>query len=207
MRSCHGFVKNNYPIDKREKNGYNQATGKLNPFMEVIFMKKIIALLLSVLMLLSAVCVFAAAEDEEPAAEPAATYTIVYVVNGATIKTVQVAEGEKPEAPEEPQPYTDADGKIWEFHGWISSVESDPEKRYYPGTMPPATCDVTYTAEFYITYEPSQKPTVTLFAFLQGIFQNLTKIFAAATDTVKTWTSHIGIASDFVKELFTNVID
>lgn len=161
-------------------------------------MKKTISLFLSVLMLLSVFGMFAAAEDTQ-------TYTVTFVVNGTTVSTQTVAEGETPEAPAEPAAYTDDEGKVYEFHAWISSVETDPEKRFYPDTLPAVTSDVTYTAEFYVTFEPSKDTTVTLFSFLQSIFQNITKVFAAATDTVKTWTDHIGIASDFVKELFENV--
>ena len=161
-------------------------------------MKKTISLFLSVLMLLSVFRVFAAAEDA------ATTYTVTYIVNGETVSTQTVAEGEKPTAPENPASYTDADGKVYEFQGWVSSDSGASEPYYYQGTMPAVTSDVTYTAEFVVTFEPSKAP-VTLFAFLQGIFQNLTKIFAAATDNVKQWTAHLGIASDFVKELFENI--
>ena len=164
-------------------------------------MKKAIALVLSLLMLVSVFAVFAAAEDGE--APAATTYTVTFIVNGETFNTQTIAEGETPEPPGDPQPYT-VDGTVYEFSGWTSSV-GDPDKLYYRNTLPAITSDVTFTAKYVITYEPSENPTVTLFSFLQGIFQNLTKIFAAATDNVKTWTNHLGIASDFVRDLFENV--
>ena len=148
-------------------------------------MKKCIALLLSVLMLLSVFAVFAAADDAETPAEEPASYVVTFIDNGNTVATQTVEAGKSPEAPAEPQPYSDASGKIYEFHAWVSSLDG---KSYSPFDLPAATADTVYTAEYYVTYEPSEEPTVTLFAFLQGIFQNVTKIFAAATNNVKTWS-------------------
>ncbi len=176
-------------------------------------MKKFVSLLLSVLMLVSVFSVFAAAEgdvvtppgntgNEDPAPQEETTYVITFMDNGRTVATLNVAAGEVPEAPAHPQPYSDADGRIFEFHAWISSADG---KSYSPFDLPAASSDVVYTAEYYCTYEPSEKPTVTFFSFLQGIFQNLTKVFAAAANNVKTWTQHLGKGSDFVKAMFENV--
>lgn len=167
-------------------------------------MKKFVSLFLSVLMLLSVFAMFAAAEGDEPApAEEAAVYVVTFVDNGKTVATQNVTAGESPKAPDHPVPYSDEEGRIYEFHAWISSVDG---KSYSPFDLPAATSDVVYTAEYYVTYEPSEEPAVTFFSFLQGIFQNLTRIFAAAANNVKTWTKHLGEGSDFVKALFENVI-
>ena len=163
-------------------------------------MKKFLALFLSVLMLVSAIAFVAAAEDDTTP-EETEEYTVTYDVNG-NLSTETVAAGQTPSVHAIPQPYSDAEGRIYEFHAWISSVDG---KSYSPYDMPVITSDVTFKAEFYVTYEPSEQPAVTFFSFLQGIFQNLTKIFAAATNNVKIWTKHLTEGSDFVKALFENV--
>lgn len=167
-------------------------------------MKKFLSVFLSVLMLLSVFAVFAAADDAETPAEETASYVVTFVdSNGTVLATQTVEAGKSPKAPAEPQPYSDASGKIYEFHAWICSLDG---QSYSPFDLPAATADTVYTAEYYVTYEPGEQSAVTFFSFLQGIFQNLTKIFAAATNNVKTWTQHLSLGSEFFKALFENVI-
>ena len=129
-------------------------------------MKKFLAVLLSVLMILSAVSVFAFAEDEPK------TYMVTFIdYNGSVIATIPAAEGEEIIAPANPsRPSIDTIDYI--FNGWISSADG---KKYYQYTIPAVTADVTYTADYLA--DETETDIISFFDFIQNLFSNMNVIF------------------------------
>ena len=129
-------------------------------------MKKFLAVLLSVLMIFSAVSVFAFAEDEPK------IYTVTFVdYNGTVIDTISAAEGEVIIAPANPsRPSVDSVDYI--FSGWISSADG---KKYYQYQIPAVTANVTYTADYLA--DETETDIISFFDFIQNIFSNLNVIF------------------------------
>lgn len=132
-------------------------------------MKKIIAVLLSVLVIFSTVSLVCFAQDEE---EPMTYYTITFVDHdGTTLGTRMIVEGGVIDAPENP---VRANTKEVEyiFKGW----SSDGGKTVYaPKTLPIATADVTYTAIY--AEEKIDTDTFTFWKFVQSVFARINMIF------------------------------
>ena len=129
-------------------------------------MKKFLAVILSVLMIFSAVSVFAFAEEEPK------IYMVTFTdYNGSVIATIPAAEGEKITAPANPvRPSVDSVDYI--FNGWISSANG---AKYYQYTIPAVTADVTYTADYLA--DETETDLITFYGFIRNIFSNLNVIF------------------------------
>ena len=133
-------------------------------------MKKIIAVLLSVLLLFSAFSVVSFAEGED---EEKPIYKITFVdYDGTPLGSRQVPQGEIISAPENPARAEDKENKIeYIFKGWSAD---DGVTVYAPKTLPVATADATYTAVYA---EDVIEDTFTFWNFVQSIFDRINLIF------------------------------
>lgn len=131
-------------------------------------MKKIIAVLLSVLVLFSAVGVAAFAEGES---EKQDYYTITFVdYDGKVLGTRQVLYGGIVMAPANPT-RENTDEYEYVFKGW----SADGGKTvYHENTIPNAVADVTYTA---IYSETAVKDYMTFWDLVGSIFTRINMIF------------------------------
>lgn len=143
-------------------------------------MKKVIAMLLSVLMIFSAFGVLACAENEDGASK---NYVINFVdYNGETLKSVEVAENAIVKAAANPSRASDYDDSGKEltryvFKGWAVLNEDgsfDANKTYHENTIPVATADVTYIA-VYSSQDVSSNQT--LLQFIRSVFYRINLIF------------------------------
>lgn len=133
-------------------------------------MKKIIAVILSVLILFSASSVLASAEGEPEAA----TYTITFVnYDGEVISTLILEEGAAVTVPANPSRPADGE-RAYIFSGWRSSVAN---YTYNPANVPAATCDVTYTASFLNDDIEPDDGNISLFNLFENLFSQLNVIF------------------------------
>lgn len=134
-------------------------------------MKKIIAVLLSVLMLfstVSAVC-FAADETEEPMTY----YTITFVDHdGTVLGTRKIVEGGIIDAPENPVRANTKEVE-YTFKGWSAD---GGKNTYAPKTLPRATGDITYTA-IYAEERLDADNGLTFWKLIQSIFARINMIF------------------------------
>lgn len=132
-------------------------------------MKKIIAVLLSVLMLFSAVSVVCFAEGETE--EPMTYYTITFVdYDGKVLGTRKIVENGIIDAPENPVRENTKEVE-YTFKGWSSD---GGVTTYAPKTLPLATGDITYTA---IYAEEKIEDTFTFWNLVQSIFARINMIF------------------------------
>ena len=129
-------------------------------------MKKLLAVILSVLMIFSAVSVLAFAEEEPT------IYIVTFVdYNGSVIATIPAEAGSTVTAPANPvRPSIDSIDYI--FNGWISSANG---AKYYQYTIPAVTGNVTYTADYLA--DETETDIISFFTFIQNIFSNLNVIF------------------------------
>lgn len=133
-------------------------------------MKKIIAVLLSVLLLFSAFSVVSFAEGED---EEKPIYKITFVdYDGTPLGSRQVPQGGIISAPENPARAEDKENKIeYIFKGW----SADGGATTYSGnTLPLATADVTYTAVYA---ENKKGDNLTFWQLVASIFARINKIF------------------------------
>ena len=131
-------------------------------------MKKIIAVLLSVLVLFSAVSVGAFAEDET---DVQTYYTITFVdYNGEKIASRQVEHGKVVNAPANPSRES-TEKTEYIFKGWSAD---DGVTVYSGNTLPVATADVTYTAVYA---EKEIKETLTFWKLVASILKRINMIF------------------------------
>ncbi len=133
-------------------------------------MKKIIAVLLSVIVLFSAISVVSFAEDET---EVTPIYKITFVdYDGTALGSRQVPQGGIISAPENPTRAEDKENKIeYIFKGW----SADGGATTYSGnTLPLATEDVTYTAVYA---ENKKSDNLTFWQLVASFFARLNKIF------------------------------
>lgn len=133
-------------------------------------MKKIIAVLLSVLVLFSALSIASFAEGE---VEEKPVYTITFVdYDGTHLGSRKVPQGEIISAPENPARAEDKENKIeYIFKGW----SSDGGATTYSGnTLPIATADVTYTAVYA---ENKKSENLTFWQLVASIFRRINMIF------------------------------
>lgn len=131
-------------------------------------MKKIIAVLLSVLVIFSAVGIAAFAED---GVDENTYYTITFVdYNGEKLASRQVRHGDIVNAPANPTRES-TDDVDYTFKGWSAD---GGETIYYPNTIPVATADVTYTA---IYAETGHKDIMTFWDLIGSIFRRINMIF------------------------------
>ena len=132
-------------------------------------MKKIIAVLLSVIMLFSVVSIAVFAEGEE---DVKTYYTITFVdYDGTHLGSRQVAEGGIVDAPENPSRAA-TDKTEYIFKGWKSS--NGDENVYSGPTLPRATEDVTYTAVYA---EKEIKEYLTFWKLVASVLERINKIF------------------------------
>lgn len=132
-------------------------------------MKKIIAVLLSVLMLFSAVSVVCFAEGETEG--PMTYYTITFVdYDGEVLGTRKIVENGIIDAPENPVRENTKEVE-YTFKGWSSD---GGVTTYAPKTLPLATGDITYTA---IYAEEKIENTFTFWNLVQSIFARINMIF------------------------------
>lgn len=131
-------------------------------------MKKIIAILLSVLVLFSAVGIAAFAED---GVEADTYYTITFLdYDGKALGTRQIIRGGIVNAPANPERATE-NNTDYTFKGWSAD---GGETIYYANTLPVATADVTYTA---IYSETAHKDYMTFWDLVGSIFKRINMIF------------------------------
>ena len=130
-------------------------------------MKKIIAVLLSVLMLFSVTSIACFAEEEEPM-----TYhTITFVDHdGTVLGTRKIVDGGVVDAPANPSRENTKEVE-YTFKGWSSD---EGKTVYAPKTLPIATADVTYTA---IYAEEKIGDTFTFWNFVESVFARINMIF------------------------------
>ena len=163
-------------VDKRSQIHYNlNIQVKLSPCIlyietEDIHMKKIIAVLLSVLLLFSALSVVSFAEGE---VEEKPIYKITFVdYDGTPLGSRQVPQGGIISAPENPARAEDKENKIeYIFKGWSSDGGAPT---YSGNTLPLATADVTYTAVYA---ENKKGDNLTFWQLVASIFARINKIF------------------------------
>ena len=150
---------------------------------EVIFMKKCIAILLSVVMLFSFATVFAFADDATPAETVTVTF---YDEDGTTVLAVVTADkGTSPVGPPAPtKPRQDGDPE-WEFKGWVAADGQE----YYSNTLPIANEDTSYTAKYVKLYD--NEDNITIMSFLSSIFARLNKIIAQISTYFEELTKSI----------------
>lgn len=130
-------------------------------------MKKIIAVLLSVLMLFSAFSIVCFAEEETPETY----YTISFLdYDGTVLGTRKIVENGVVDAPENPSRENTKEVE-YIFKGWSAD---DGATVYAPKTLPIATADVTYTAVYA---EDVIEDTFTFWNFVQSIFDRINLIF------------------------------
>ena len=133
-------------------------------------MKKTIAILLSVLMILPTLGVLTVFADDA-GDEPAETYTIVFEdYDGKVLKTAVLARGSEVRAPENPtREATETVEYI--FKGWSAD---GGETIYHASTIPLATADVTYVA----VYSEQKIPEyLTFWEFVASIFARINAVF------------------------------
>lgn len=132
-------------------------------------MKKIIAVLLSVLVLFSAFGVCAFAGDDE--AEEPVYYTITFVdYDGSHLASRQVISGKTVNAPYNPERES-TDDTDYIFRGWTADGGNTI---YQAATLPIATDDVTYTAVYA---EETHKDNLTFWQLVASIFERINMIF------------------------------
>lgn len=132
-------------------------------------MKKALAVLLSVLVIFSSFAVMAFAQEGETD-----LVTVNFVVDGKTIKTVQVVPGEilTPYVPENPA--LDAtETTEYVFKGWADADGNIYQQSTFP-TPDGSVAEITYTASFS---EESVKENETLLSFIASIFERINMIF------------------------------
>ncbi|MCM1364255.1 MAG: surface glycoprotein [Faecalibacterium sp.] len=138
-------------------------------------MKKVIAVLLSVLMIFSAfgmTCAFAADETAD-----SKEYTVVFLdYDGRIVSADRYAEGEKIAVPENPERAATEEYK-YIFRSWIG----DDGEIVYRNSEIYASKDVTYTAD-YGEVDNAETPTFwklvqSLFARINAIFEYISRIF------------------------------
>ena len=165
-------------------------------------MKKCLAILLAMLMLLTAAAVPAFAEDEE-------TYEITFVdydSEGVEVmnEVVFVNAGERPMASANPTCPNGVNGTEYTFRGWVRADDTAEEPEVFsPYLLPEATESVTYKAVFEITKEGKDtSDNITLFGFLSSVFSRLNQIFARITLIFKSINKALGSSSKYVKKFF-----
>lgn len=129
-------------------------------------MKKALAVLLSVLVIFSSFAVMAFAQEGD-------LITVNFVVDGNTIKTVQVRAGEilTPYAPENPVKEATETAE-YTFKGWADA----DGVLYQQSTLPTpdgSVAEITYTAEFS---EEEIVENETLLSFIASIFERINMI-------------------------------
>lgn len=146
-------------------------------------MKKVIAMLLSVLMIFSAFSVTIACAGDADADAAEKNYVINFVdYNGETLKSAEVAENSIVKAAPNPTRDSDYDANGKEltryvFKGWAVLNEDgsfDANTVYHENTIPVATADVTYIAVYSAKDVSSNQ---TLLQFIKSIFDRINLIF------------------------------
>lgn len=140
-------------------------------------MKKVIALLLSVLMIFSVFGMTVAFAADEETGEKT-TFTVIFKdYDGSVISEAQYNLGDRVEVPDNPEREATDEVK-YIFAGWENGIDGE---KYYKGTIPNATRDVTYTAT-YGEQDADPVPTFwqlirSVFARINAILEYLTRIF------------------------------
>lgn len=133
-------------------------------------MKKIIAVLLSVLVLFSAFGVAAFAGNEDEVTEEPVYFTVTFVdYDGTHIASRQVLKGKNVNAPMNPERASTEDTD-YIFKGWSADGGATI---YHAETLPVATVDVTYTAVYA---EEAHKDNLTFWQLVASIFERINQI-------------------------------
>ena len=144
-------------------------------------MKKLIAVLLSVLMLFSLVSVVAVAADDE---EEPTVYLIVFKdYDGTVLSEQNVEEGRFPQQPDVPKREADENGTTYVFIGWRSSLDEQVYKA--AATVPAATANATYTATYQ--EDPVEEVGTTILGFLASVFARMNRIFEQIAKVFEDW--------------------
>lgn len=132
-------------------------------------MKKALAVLLSVLVIFSSFAVMTFAQEGETD-----LITVKFVVDGNTVKTVQVKSGEilTPYVPENPVK-EDTDTAEYTFKGWKDEAGNLWQQSTLP-TPDGSDNEVIFTAEFM---EETIVENETFFSFIASIFERINMLF------------------------------
>ncbi|MCM1543885.1 MAG: hypothetical protein NC110_01185 [Ruminococcus sp.] len=142
-------------------------------------MKKVVALLLSVLMIFSAFgMTLAFAADEANAQGDGEVYTVIFAdYDGTIISKADYTFGQVIEVPDNPSRASTEENE-YIFQGWSNGKE---DKFYQKQTVPNAFEDVTYTAVYFeraIVKSPNFWQLIqSIFARINAMLEYITRIF------------------------------